>query len=69
VLEPLELLPSGDPGPHDALLRLQDTKERHRLLRIACRLWRRAESMRQALNVELPAKVRSAAAGLKGEGK
>jgi hypothetical protein len=35
-LEPLELLPSGDPGPHDALLRLQDTKERHRLLRIAC---------------------------------
>lgn len=36
VDEPLELLASGDPGPHDALLCLRDTNERHRLLRIAC---------------------------------
>ena len=114
VLEPLDLMPSGDPGPHDALLRLQDTKERHRLLRIACQavedrlvlkalilhhgygwpvnstdrkipslcrhfnvsertmyrmLGESMSAMRKALNVELPAKARSAAAGQKGEGK
>jgi hypothetical protein len=36
AIDLLELLPSGGPGPEYALLRLEDTKERHRLLRVAC---------------------------------